>query len=463
MGFLKIGTKADGGDFVLHDDLSDKKIALLAQSKKGKTYGLGDILEELAEAQRPFIATDPANNLWGLRVLPDGRPSGLQVVVIGGNHADIPLEKDQGERMAELLLATPVCAVIDLALESGGTVKKFMADFATRLMKTRPDIPRVIVLEECPELIPQNAFGIQAQICKAAVAKLAVIGGNFNYGVIPACQRAATMDKNVLSQCEALIVMGMTHKKDRATVKEWMEAKDIGDKVAECFAELGSLQPGEAWYWNPGEDRFEKFTFRKRRTLHPREMQKLGLKLGAIKLGDMAAFVERARRELTKTVAQSPGKIKMAPIGPIQWVPDKKEDASEKMATQIAELEKKVQDLHNQLAIEKRTTADAVKKLDAVREQLRPQYDALRLLFDSLSVSASKGVDRSKYEKILAKAKSGVHTMVDYLLEHGEATRTQLATIAGVSSRSAYDYIYWMTKNGVARAEGKTKVVLCQL
>ena len=102
---LNIGIRDDGKPFTLPADLGDKKIAVLAQSKKGKTYGLGCILEEFAKAQRPFIATDPANNLWGLRVLPDGTPSGLKVVVIGGDHADIPFEKDAGERMAEALLA----------------------------------------------------------------------------------------------------------------------------------------------------------------------------------------------------------------------------------------------------------------------------------------------------------------------------------------------------------------------
>src|SRR5947207_8592370 len=128
--------------------------------------------------------------------------------------------------MAELLLSQPTCSVINVAFESGNATRKFMTDFAGRLMRSKPDVPPLVVLEECPVLIPQNAFGMQAQLCKSAVSKLATIGGNFGYGVLPACQRPATMDKDVLSQCDALIVMGITHKKDRTTVKDWMEAKD---------------------------------------------------------------------------------------------------------------------------------------------------------------------------------------------------------------------------------------------
>ena len=463
---LIIGKDRNGNQVTLPADLGDKKIAVLAQSKKGKTYGLGDILEELAAVQSPFIVTDPANNFWGLRVLPDGRPSKLEVVVVGGDHADLPFDKEKGERLAELLLATPVCAVIDIAFESAGAVRRFMGDFAGRLMQSKPDVPRVIVLEEAPVLIPQKTFGVQAQVCKAAVSRIATIGGNFGYGVILASQRAATIDKDVLSQCEALIVMGMTHKKDRDTVQEWMEAKDIDQRAYEAFKELGSLPPGDAWLWWPGEDRFDRFTFRKRETLHPREMQRLGLKQGQIKLGDMTTFVERARRELTKTIAQVPESPKKQPKkGMDEELYNRMINGSEKMAARIKELEEKNERLYQEKSKLERELSDADTRLATVRQLLRPQYDSLRTLFDNLGTQPNAvNIDRSRYERILTKAKSGVRTMVDYLLENnGEATRAQLATVAGVSSRSAYDYIYWMTRNGVVRAEGKTKVVLCQL
>lgn len=462
MRVLNIGTTIDGRPFTLPADLGDKKIALLAQSNKGKTYGLGDILEELAAAQQPFIATDPANNLYGLRVKPDGTPSGLQVVVIGGDHADIPFEKDQGERMAELLLATPVCAVIDIAVESAGSVRRFMGDFAGRLMRTKPEIGRVIVLEECPVLIPQNAFGVQAQICKTAVSKLATIGGNFGYGVIAACQRPATMDKDVLSQCEALIVMGITHKKDRTTIKEWMEAKDIGERAKAAFDQLGSLQPGEAWLWWPSEDRFERFTFRKRHTLHPREMKKLGLKQGQIRLGDMQTFVERARRELTKTLVLVPESEprKQKPIlSPVKLA---NHEIIDRLTRENEELKSKVQGLHEQISSSRQVSQGAERRLAAVREALRPQYDAMRGLFENLLASPGQTgtADRSSYLVWLEKApKVGMKKMLEYLIDNDEATRAQLATIAGVARSTAYDYVGWILRNQLAEDNGG-KIVL---
>jgi hypothetical protein len=456
---LHIGTTIPSGKpFHLQDDLSDVKLAMLAQSKKGKTYGLGVILEELCYAERPWIATDPANNLYGLRVKPDGSPSGLKVVVIGGTHGDLPFEKDSGDRLAEALLATPTCAVIDIAFESLGTVRHFMTAFAGRLMQSKPDPSRVIFLEEGQVLIPQKARGPQMEACKSAVAKLAVVGGNFGYGVVVASQRAATIDKDVLSQCEGLIVMGMTHNKDRKTVWEWMEAKDIDEQAETAFDELGSLQPGEAYYWNPGENRLEKFMFRKRHTLHPREMKKLKIRPGEVKLGEATKVVEQLRSLMTRTTVSVPDG------------PKKNPEKFGKRSTGFDDLAKlqieksaiegnymnQVSHLKGELERERKARVDAEHRLHAVREALQPQYDNLRVLFEQLSSTSGRTVsDRGPFLKWLEKApKIGMKTMLEHLLENGSATRQQLATIAGVARSTAYDYVGWILRNQLAEDTG---------
>jgi hypothetical protein len=467
---LLIGYKQDGSAMYLPADLTDKKIAMLAQSKKGKTYGLGVILEELAKAGQPFIGTDPADNLWGLRVLPNGSPSGLEIVLIGGSHADLPFDKDQGERMAELLLATPVCAIIDITSEMPGAIRTFMTAFSQRLMKYKPDLGRVIVLEEGPELIPQSPVGIQARMCRDAVAKLAVIGGNFGYGVIVASQRAATIDKNVLSQCEALIVMGMTHKKDRDTVYGWIEAKDEDGRSLEAFNTLGSLEPGEAWLWWPSEDRFDKFKFRKRETLHPREMRKLGLKSSAVELGDMRSFVDAAKKELTKTIVGMPvlPKAKRSAVVSVtseahalRALPPAKDH---NLGDILRQKDAKIAELEHNLKTARISVDDSLTRLMAVRDYYRPQYEALKKLFEAMPTHAKASrVDRQKYEVWIKKApRDGIRKMIEYLLENGSATVPQLGTIAGVSPRSTTNYVSWIKRNRIAAMNGG-KIVLNEM
>lgn len=472
MNLLHIGTKDDGQPMTLPADLGDKKIALLAQSKKGKTYGLGDILEELCTARRPFIATDPANNLWGLRVLPDGKPSGLPVVVIGGPQGDIQIEKDAGERIAEALITTPQCAVIDLSMETQGQKRRFMTAFAERLMRTRCAFPLPLFLEEAPDLIPQHALGA-ASFCKAALTKIATIGGNFGYGFFPTGQRPATIDKDVLSQCEALIVMGITHDVDAKKIAGWVKSKDLGGRVAELLAGLGSLQPGEAWLWWPGEDRFERFTFRKRKTLHPRDMQKLGLKPAHVQLGDAQAFVEKLKADLARVVvhvgppipqnpktlkalgqmaqlaAAAPELVHPAPRG--ETVPL---DQFEKAQAELVHLRQEVQK-HRSHALQ------AQARLEAVRKHLEPQYAALRGLFEDLGQAATGGsaaVDRAVWDPWLAKInKAGCRRMLEIMIERTEVTRAQLGTLSGVSPRGGTfgSYLSWLKTNGLVEVDGE--------
>jgi hypothetical protein len=477
MNLLHIGTLPSGDPMTLPADLGDKKIALVAQSKKGKTYGLGVILEELCKAKRPFIATDPANNLWGLRVRPDGSPSGLPVVVIGGPHGDIPIEKDAGERVAEALLATPQCAVIDLSMESQGAKRRFMTAFAERLMRTRCPHPLPIFLEEAPDLIPQKALGPQIAICKAAVSKLATIGGNFGYGVFPATQRPATIDKDVLSQCEALIVMGMTHAADRQTVADWVDAKDIGGRVDAMFAELGSLQPGEAWLWWPGEERFERFTFRKRETLHPRDMGKLGLKPAHVQLGDAAAFVERLKKDLARTQVTGLPEVDKKPIqkfrvtkglfeGPAQTSPPSPRgetvqvDQFQKLQAELVHLRNEVSTLNQQLGRESELRRDAERRLKAVRARLQPEYDNLRALFEDLGQDAAAGgaaQDLEAWKPWFEKAAVvGCRRVLELLVQRGRLKQVQLATLAGVKYGGSTWRAYrsWMIRNSLAKIEG---------
>jgi len=464
--WLELGKTGGGKPFRLPADLGDRKIAILAMSKAGKTYGLGDILEELYAAGRPWVAADPANNLWGLRAKPDGTPSELSIVVMGGDHGDLPLEKDAGERVAEAFLSDPICLVLDVAFESKTVTRRFMTDFANRLMRQRTDVPRVVVLEEAPEFVPQKARYKVSEECKAAIDRLTRLGGNFGYGVVIASQRSATIDKDVLSQCDALVVMRLTDVRDRRAVKDWIVAKNIGDRVEKCFGDLGDLADGEGWYWSPTEDRFERFKFRSRTTLHPRDMKKLGLKPQSVELADARSFVERLKRQLTKVqapvpsaaVAPSSRKTKALEVVARDAYMDRVE--AEKLRLAQVNLESQVQNFQEELKRERARRRDAERRLESVRAYLKPKYEALRKLFEDLAPTGSNGdVDRAIYDPWLVRArKRGCGRMLEVLLDKPELTKNQLGTLAGVAAgkRTFRAYVYWLKANGLVDVEGDT-------
>jgi hypothetical protein len=84
-----------------------KTAAIVAKRRVGKTYTGAVLAEELVAAGLPFYALDPTSAWWGLRSSATGERAGLPVVVIGGEHGDLPLDLDAGKAIADLIVEEP--------------------------------------------------------------------------------------------------------------------------------------------------------------------------------------------------------------------------------------------------------------------------------------------------------------------------------------------------------------------
>ncbi len=119
-------------------DFVTKTVAILAQRRVGKTYTASVIAEEMVAAKIPFVALDPTGAWYGLRSSADGKKPGLPVVILGGQHGDVPLERGAGKFIADLVLDYPGWYVIDFSLfESGAAERQFATDFAERLYRRK--------------------------------------------------------------------------------------------------------------------------------------------------------------------------------------------------------------------------------------------------------------------------------------------------------------------------------------
>lgn len=200
MNHLNIGTLENKKPFTLPEEALVETFFFGGIRGSGKTTAVAVMCEEFCRVGLPWIMLDPVSVGWGLRAGKDGSPNGgLPVVVFGGQHGDLPLDKAQGAKIAEVLVESNICAVIDLKLESKTTWRKFITDFALKLLEITPKTPRHIFIEEAGELLPQKAkFNVTAQ-CKEAVERLVRLGRNQGYGCSLVNQRPATIDKDVLS------------------------------------------------------------------------------------------------------------------------------------------------------------------------------------------------------------------------------------------------------------------------
>jgi len=262
------------------EDLIESAFAVLAKRGKGKSGLVKVLMEELVRASLPFVAFDPVGIMWGLRSSFDGSGPGLQVLVIGGRHADVAIDRRAGRDVAEAVVKANVSCVVDFSQEPKAAYREFVRDFCHTLF-TVNDTPRFVILEEADELVPQMLRPDAAE-CFEAVERLVRRGRNQGIGVCMVTQRPAVISKNVLSQVDGIFVLGLVAPQDRKTIREWVEDKDQGDKMDAFMDGLKGLKTREAWFWasgGPFGERFERVRVKDFKTFHPDKthLRKLGL------------------------------------------------------------------------------------------------------------------------------------------------------------------------------------------
>ena len=122
----------------LPPDVITQTFAILAIRRVGKTYTASVLAEEMIKAKLPFVVLDPTGAWFGLRSSADGKRDGYPVIIIGGAHADVPLEPAAGKVLADLVVDHPGWYVIDLSQTSSRAEQdRIAADFAEHLYRRK--------------------------------------------------------------------------------------------------------------------------------------------------------------------------------------------------------------------------------------------------------------------------------------------------------------------------------------
>jgi len=260
-----ITSHANSMEFDLPLDITTQTVAILAKRGVGKTYTAAVLTEELLDAGQHVVAIDPTGAWWGLKSSEDGERPAYEVVVFGGDHADIPLEETAGEVIARTLIDKRVSAVIDLSHFKKGQSRRFLADFFETLYRLNRN-PVHLVCDEADDYAPQRPFGDEARVL-GAMEDIVRRGRKKGIGCTLITQRPAVLNKNVLTQCEVLVTLRLVHPKDIAAIREWVEVHATEEQADVLIKSLPSLPIGEAWFWSPGWlDVLARVKVRKRKT-----------------------------------------------------------------------------------------------------------------------------------------------------------------------------------------------------
>lgn len=318
--------KINIGSIKLPINAATKSFAILAKRGAGKTYLGGVMAEEFFKNNIPFVVFDPIDVWWGLRFDKNGKDKGLPVVVFGLEHADILLDRDMGPEIARAIVRENVSCVISTFGMSKVAARHLIAEFAETLLNIN-NTPRHVFIEEAHEYVPQRVMGGMSVVF-SRVESLVTMGRNRGIGVTMLNQRAATLNKDVLTQIDTLLALRSLGPQDRKALTDWVEAHKMEDnkKFDEFIKALPSLPTGEGYVWSPEFlGIFERFKIRKRETLHP-DREKIGkdFEMPELTQVDVQSFISKfsSTREPKK---DKKSKEKLV-IVPQQVVEEKKDD-----------------------------------------------------------------------------------------------------------------------------------------
>lgn len=347
--------KLNIGTIELPAEAATKTFAILAKRGAGKSYTGAVIAEEFHKIGIPFIVFDPIDVWWGLRLSKDGKGKGLPIVVFGLEHADIPLERDMGRKIAQVIVNENISCVISTFGMPKVAQRELMAELADELLKIN-NTPRHVFVEEAHEFVPQRVFGAMGKVF-SAVEALVVMGRNRGLGVTLINQRAATINKDVLTQIDTLLAFRNIAPQDRKALREWVEAHSAEGDFEEFMKSLPYLPTGEGWIWSPEFlETFEKIKIRERETFHP-DREKLGTSfvMPHLEQGDIQNFIDSfkstSKDETIMSVARPAGlqTIKQEISGEVINLKQQIKDLADEHQKEIDEKDKIIEDLETRL------------------------------------------------------------------------------------------------------------------
>lgn len=442
-------------------DSATETFGILAKKGAGKSNAAVVMAEEMFDAGIPWVAIDPKGDWWGLRSSADGKKPGLPLPVFGGRHGDIPLEPGAGRMLADLILAERLTCVLDVSEFSKADVTRFLKEFADRLYRQAENEPLHLFLEEAHEYLPQMVRGDVAPLV-GAWQKIVKQGRFKGLGVTLISQRSASLNKDVLTQVDTLIVLQTTSPQDRKAVKDWI---DVNSGHVEAIESLPSLEKGEAWVWSPSflSEPLTRIRFRLRRTFDSGATPKVGqarkapatladVDLAAIK-EQMADTIEKAKaddpRELRKQISALQKELKAKP--PAEQV-TKVETVVERVEVVVPIIDKvMLESLERSWAMLQTTLVDIRASIDAAKTlsgQTAPGPTIQKPR--PAPVDRPKSVTRPVSPPVPADVeditlKAGARRIVDVVARHHpmRLTKAQIATLSNLKVTGGTWSTYW--------------------
>lgn len=244
-------------------DTVTQSLAILARKRAGKSYLARRFAEQLLASDQQVVIVDPKGDWWGIRSSADGKSPGFPVVVLGGEHGDLPLEKTAAETVARLIVEERVSVLLDLsefrkseiALFLGGDIRQHrdgLLEIIYRLKaKEEFRTPVMVIVDEADAIAPQRPYPGEERML-GAMSDIVRRGGQRGIGSMLITQRSSVINKDVLTQSQVMIALRTIAKLDLNAIMDWVDVHGVPEQGKVLKASLPSLPTGDAWMLSPG-------------------------------------------------------------------------------------------------------------------------------------------------------------------------------------------------------------------
>lgn len=314
------------GDLSLPRESITATLVVYGGKGMGKT-NLGNVLvEEWQKQGDRWCVLDPMGVWWGLRHSADGKGPGIECVILGGAHGDIPIEPTGGAIIADLVIDEQVNTIIDFSRKHNGqmwTISekiRFVTDYTYRLFQRQGELvegrrrePMMQILDEAaryiPQVIPSGAIDLAK--CVAAWEQVCEEGRNIGLGVTFLTQRSARMNKSVSELADVMFAFRTIGPNSLSAVMDWLGEHVEKGHVRELAAQVRELEVGQALVVSPGWLKLEKIAkIRARETFDssatPKPGQRARRVTGKAAKPDLEKYHQRMAETIEKVKADDP-------------------------------------------------------------------------------------------------------------------------------------------------------------